>query len=52
MLLTSTEIISNALTVSVAVPAFNVPYLPMIEPIVRAVTEQDAFAFIAVARPD
>lgn len=52
MLLTSAEIISNALTAGVAVPAFNVPYLPMIEPIVRAVTEQDAFAFIALARPD
>jgi len=50
--LTSAQIISKALSAGVAVPAFNVPYLPMIEPIVRAVVEQDAFAFIAVARPD
>ena len=51
-MLTSAQIISKALSAGVAVPAFNVPYLPMIEPIVRAVVEQDAFAFIAVARPD
>ena len=49
---TSAEIVSHAFRASVAVPAFNAPHLPMIEPIVRAVTEQDAFAFIAVARPD
>ncbi len=51
-MLTSAQIIGNALNAGVAVPAFNVPHLPMIEPIVRAVTKQDAFAFIAVARPD
>jgi fructose-bisphosphate aldolase class II len=50
--LTSAQIISNALSAGVAVPAFNIPHLPMIEPIVRAVVEQDAFAFISVARPD
>lgn len=51
-MLTSAEIISNALSTGVAVPAFNIPHLPMIEPIVQATVEQDAFAFIAVARPD
>jgi ketose-bisphosphate aldolase len=50
--LTSAEIMRNAATAGVAVPAFNVPHLPMIEPIVRAIVEQDTFAFIAVARPD
>jgi len=50
--LTSAEIISNALRAGVAVPAFNIPHLPMIQPIVQAVVDQDAFAFIAVARPD
>ena len=51
-MLTSAEIISNALRAGVAVPAFNIPHLPMIQPIVQAVVDQDAFAFIAVARPD
>jgi ketose-bisphosphate aldolase len=50
--LTSAEIVSNACRAGLAVPAFNIPHLPMIEPIVNAVAEQDAFAFIAVARPD
>ena len=31
-------------------PAFNVPYLPMVEPVIRAVVDQDAFAFVEVAR--
>ncbi len=33
-----------------AVPAFNIPYLPMMDPVVRAVRDQDAFALVAVAR--
>jgi fructose-bisphosphate aldolase class II len=33
-----------------AVPAFNVPHLPMMQPIVEAVRDCDGFAFIAVAR--
>jgi ketose-bisphosphate aldolase len=32
------------------VPAFNVPYLPMVEPVIRAVVDQDSFGLIAVAR--
>ena len=51
-MLTAAEIINNALSAGVAVPAFNIPHLPMIRPIVQAVVAQDAFAFIAVARPD
>jgi ketose-bisphosphate aldolase len=34
------------------VPAFNVPYLPMIEAIVGALVETDCFGLIEVARPD
>lgn len=34
----------------VALPAFNVPYLPMIEPVVRAVIDQNSFALIETAR--
>jgi len=42
--------VNNAKKVGLIVPAFNVSYLPMLEPIVAAVVAKDAFAFIAVAR--
>lgn len=32
------------------IPAFNMPHLPMMEPVVRAVKDENAFAFVAVAR--
>lgn len=34
----------------VLIPAFNIPYLPMIEPIMGVVRELDSFALIEVAR--
>ena len=40
----------NALKANTAVPAFNVPYLPMVEPVVRAVVDLDSFALIETAR--
>jgi ketose-bisphosphate aldolase len=40
----------NAFKSGLAIPAFNVPYLPMIEPVIRAVVDQDSFALIEVAR--
>jgi len=43
-------IVQNALQAGVAIPAFNVPYLPMIEPVVRAVVDQNSFAMIETAR--
>lgn len=43
-------IFQNAFRAGFAIPAFNVPYLPMIEPVIRAVVDQDAFALIEVAR--
>lgn len=44
------EIIKNALKAGVVIPAFNMPHLPMVEPVIKAVTEQDSFALIQVAR--
>jgi len=44
------EIVKNALKAGVVVPAFNVPHLPMVEPIIQAVTELDSFALVQVAR--
>ncbi len=46
------QIVSNARRNGLAIPAFNVPYLPMVEPVVRAVADQDSFALIATARPE
>jgi fructose-bisphosphate aldolase class II len=50
--LASTQLMLNAFRASVLIPAFNVPYLPMIEPIIRAVVDQDALALIETARPE
>lgn len=48
--LSSTSIVNNAYKAGIAIPAFNVPYLPMIEPVIKAVVDADSFAFIEVAR--
>jgi len=44
------DIVKSAQRVRVVIPAFNVPYLPMVEPIIRAVADQDSFALIETAR--
>jgi len=41
---------ARALSSGLAVPAFNVPYLPMLEPIVGAARDADAFALVETAR--
>jgi ketose-bisphosphate aldolase len=43
-------IVQNARKVGVAIPAFNVPYLPMVEPVIRAVVDRNSFAMIETAR--
>lgn len=47
---TTATIIRKAHSIGVAIPAFNIPYLPMMEPVVKAVVDTDSFALIAVAR--
>lgn len=47
---TTAEIVSQARAKGQVVLAFNVPYLPMVAPIVRAVAEEGAFALIETAR--
>jgi fructose-bisphosphate aldolase class II len=44
------QIMERASVHGVAVPAFNVPYLPMLEPIAQAIADQNSFALIEVAR--
>ncbi len=46
----TTDVVNNARKAGVVVPAFNVPYLPMVEPVIRAVVDQDSFALIETAR--
>ena len=38
------RIVENALDAGVAIPAFNIPYLPMMEPVVKAVADLNSFA--------
>ena len=46
------DIILAAAKMGVAIPAFNVAYLPMLEPMIHAVADQDSFALIEVSRID
>ncbi|HBE03296.1 MAG: hypothetical protein A2096_14785 [Spirochaetes bacterium GWF1_41_5] len=46
----SAEIIHTAFDRGIAVPAFNIPYLPMMEPVIRALSDTGSFGFIMVAR--
>ena len=43
-------IIHKAYQLGIAIPAFNIPYLPMMEPVVRAVADEDSFALVDTAR--
>src|SRR5512136_1725944 len=49
-MLSTAEIVNNAYQTGTVVPAFNVPYLPMMKPVIRAVVDLDSFALIEVAR--
>jgi len=44
------EVISNARRAEAAVPAFNIPYLPMMAPIVQALRDENCVGLITVAR--
>jgi len=46
------EIVAKARKLGVALPAFNIAHLPMVEPIVRAVRDQRSFALVEVSRID
>ena len=49
-MLSSADLILRAYRAGMVIPAFNVPYLPMVEPVVRAIIDQDSVAFIECAR--
>jgi ketose-bisphosphate aldolase len=46
------EIMRRAFEKGIIIPAFNVAYLPMLEPIVESLKELKAFGLVQVARPD
>jgi len=46
----TTECMLAAWRAGIVIPAFNVPHLPMMAPIARAVAAEDSFALIEVAR--
>jgi fructose-bisphosphate aldolase class II len=49
-MLTIVEIMRKARAANIVIPAFNIPYLPMMEPVVQAVVEQNSFALVETAR--
>lgn len=44
------DIVKHASQNKSVILSFNVPYLPMVEPVIKAVVDQNAFAMIATAR--
>jgi len=51
-LLTTNELIRNAWRAHVVVPALNIPYIPMVAPVVRALRDTRCFGLVQVARPE
>jgi fructose-bisphosphate aldolase, class II len=49
-MLTTAQIMHNAHRSATVILAFNVPYLPIIAPVIQAVVDLDSFALIEVAR--
>ena len=49
---TSREIMLKAREIGLGIPAFNIAHLPMTEPVIRAVRDQDSFALVEVSRID
>ncbi len=49
-MLGTADLMRNAWTAGTVIPAFNIPYLPMMEPTVRALRDARCFGLIAVAR--
>ena len=49
---TANQIVAKARAMGVALPAFNIAHLPMVEPVIRAVRDQRSFALVEVSRID
>lgn len=44
------SMMQRALEQKTIIPAFNIPYLPMVEPVIRAIVDEDSVAMVQVAR--
>ena len=44
------QAVALALQHKTIIPAFNIPYLPMVEPVVNAITDENSVAMVQVAR--
>ena len=44
------ETVIKARQNGIVIPAFNIPYLPMVEPVARAIADENTVAIIHVAR--
>jgi len=46
----TSELVKNAWNAGTVIPGFNIPYLPMMEPVVRALKDTNSIGLIMVAR--
>lgn len=46
------QTMEQARSLDIVIPAFNIPYLPMVAPTIAAVVDEDSFAIVEVARPE
>ncbi|MEN8255790.1 MAG: class II fructose-bisphosphate aldolase [Verrucomicrobiota bacterium] len=44
------QLVERACQAGVVIPAFNIPYLPMVEPVVRAIEDTNSFGLVMAAR--
>jgi len=44
------DLVHRAVQIGTVIPGFNIPYLPMMEPVVRALRDTNSFGLIMVAR--
>ena len=44
------DLVQRALKTGAVIPGFNIPYLPMMEPVVRALRDTNSFGLVMVAR--
>jgi len=49
---TTRELMARASEAHTVIPSFNIPYLPMMEPVVRALRDTNCFGLVTVARPE
>ncbi len=49
-MLQAKDVVRRALDKHTVIPAFNIPYLPMVKPVVQAVVDKNSLAMVQVAR--